>query len=155
MKDWFKYEFGFVNIDSKNIYLTNSGNWSEAKELEEKGVQKSNRFRKRRVQIFLIASFLLFAFLYGTNLLSGRISFSLIIGLPVLVYFLYHYLSPELGSKFKLPISKISKIEIEKTNITIEFIDSNNETNTEFLKNVEEKGLQIVENIKGNLSTNN
>ncbi|WP_196889864.1 hypothetical protein [Aureivirga sp. CE67] len=36
MKEWFKYELGYVNIDSENIYLTGSGNWSETKNLEEK-----------------------------------------------------------------------------------------------------------------------
>ena len=36
MKQWFKYEFGFVNLDSENFYLTNSGNWSETENLKEK-----------------------------------------------------------------------------------------------------------------------
>lgn len=35
MKKWFKYEYGFVNIDEDYIYLTNTGNWSDTKDLQE------------------------------------------------------------------------------------------------------------------------
>ena len=36
MKHWFKYEFGYVNIDSEYLYFTNTGNWSEVQEIKEK-----------------------------------------------------------------------------------------------------------------------
>jgi hypothetical protein len=45
VKEWFTHEYGFVNIDTENIYFTNTGNWSETKDLEEKGLQEQNSFR--------------------------------------------------------------------------------------------------------------
>ena len=35
MKEWFKYRFGYINIDSEFIYLTKNGVWSETNNLNE------------------------------------------------------------------------------------------------------------------------
>ena len=67
MKEWFKYEYVYVNIDTESIYFTNSGNWSETKNLKEKGVQKSNTQRKVRIQEFLFVFLILFVILFFKN----------------------------------------------------------------------------------------
>ena len=148
MKDWFKYEYGYVNVDADNVYFTNSGNWSETITLEEKGIQKSNSFRKTRIQLFLIISCLLFAGLIVKHLTSGGMSLLLVIGLPLGGYFLYHYLKSEIGGKFKLPITKIDAIEIENSTAIIHFFNAQNGKEEEVLKNVEEKGLRILKGLK-------
>ena len=147
MKTWFKYEYGFVNIDSINLYFTNSGNWSEAKELEEKGKQKSTIFRKFKIKLFLITCVILFTSLFYLNLLSGKISLFLIVGLAAGMYFIYNYMKTELGAKFKLPISKVKSIEIVESNVTIKFFDANEEISEIYLEKVEEKGLSTLEDL--------
>jgi hypothetical protein len=144
MKDWFKYEFGYVNIDKENIYFTNSGNWSETKELKEKGIQKSNFSRKSSLQLFIIACLLLCAYL----LFKGFEKNKLILTLPIGLYFMYNYLKPEIGSKYKLPISKIKNIDIDNTTVTIHFIDALTTEKSETLTKVEIKGIQILEKLK-------
>jgi uncharacterized protein (DUF58 family) len=148
MKTWFKYEYGFVNIDSQNIYFTNSGNWSETRALEEKGKQKPNNFRKFKIQLFLIICVILFASLFYFNILSGKISILLLVSLAISMYFIYNYMKTELGAKFKLPISKVKSIEIVESNVTINFFDADNEINHIYLEKVEEKGKSILEGLK-------
>ncbi len=144
MKDWFKYEFGYVNIDDKNIYFTNTGNWSETKELQEKGIQKSNIFRKSSIQFFLVMLVLLFGFLIIKGFDNGK----LLLGLPIILFLVYKYLKPELGSKYKVPLTKIYNIEIEGKTATISFIDSFDKQQTETLTKVDDKGIQLLEKLK-------
>lgn len=144
MKDWFKYEFGYVNIDSENIYFTNTGNWSETKDLREKGIQKSNIFRKSSIQFFLVVLVLFFGFLIIKGFDNGK----LLLGLPVILFLVYKYLKPELGSKYKVPIIKISNIDIENNSATINFTDASNRESSETLTKVDIKGIQILEKLK-------
>jgi membrane-bound ClpP family serine protease len=151
MKEWFKYEYGFVNIDTDNIYFTNSGNWSETIELEEKGLQKSNIIRKIRIKLFWVLSFAIGIFLLYLNMVNGRISILLIIGLPIGLFSIYNYLKTEIGSRFKLPISKIVSIAILSNNVSIEFKNFENKIEVEKLPNIEEKGIEILEKIQGKI----
>ena len=144
MKDWFKHEFGYVNIDSENIFFTNTGNWSETTDLKEKEIHKQNGWRKGRMQLFILLCCLLFVFLFLKNLMSAKISLLLILGLPAGAYFVYNYLRTELGPKYKLPISKLSNIEFAQKNVTINFINGKNEDDSELLKNVDQKGLDLL-----------
>ncbi len=111
MKDWFKYEFGFVNIDSDNLYFTNTGNWSETKGLKEKGVQKSNRGRKIRIQLFLLGSAIGLGALLFNNVVAENLSIVMVIGSAFTFYSLYNYMKTEIGHKFKLPISKVINVK--------------------------------------------
>jgi len=148
MKEWFKYEYGYVNIDDDNIYFTNTGNWSEVGLLKEKSGVKSNKLRKIRIQVFLIVVGVLAAFLLFKNVLSGEVSILLIVGLPISVFLVYKYLKTEIGSNYKLPICKVSKIEIEDNEVTNVFNNSKSGVNKEVLVNVEEKGLRILNDLK-------
>jgi hypothetical protein len=59
--------------------------------------------------------------------MSENFSFIMIIGLPLSSFSIYNYLKQELGSNFKIPISKISNIKIENKKVRIDFLNSKNE----------------------------
>lgn len=153
MKDYFKYKFGYVNIDLENIYLTNTGNWSETIDMKEKGIQKQKKLKKAGISLFLLISIVILLLLISKNLISGRISLLLFIGFPIGLYQAYKYLGTELGSQFKIPISKITHIEIENNTISITFLNFNNETNTYQIESVTEKGLSMITTIRNNISS--
>ncbi len=146
MKDWFKYKYGFVNIDSENIYFTNSGNWSEVDGLEEKILKTklASMGRKAKILVFLVLVGILFTFLVTKNISSGRFSLLLIIGLPVLAYYAYEYLKVEMGSKYLIPLINLTKIEIEERSIHIYFLNGNNKEDYEMLEGVDEKGILLI-----------
>ena len=54
MREYFKYKKGFVNIDDENLYLTNSGNWQEARNLQEKSSKtiRANRNKKNKFTLY-------------------------------------------------------------------------------------------------------
>lgn len=37
-KSFYKYKYGYINIDQNNIYITSTGNWSETIQLTEKNL---------------------------------------------------------------------------------------------------------------------
>ncbi len=151
MRDYFKYKFGYVNVDAENIYFTSTGNWSETINMQEKGVQKQKVFRKTGIKIFLSASVIALVFLIFNNLNSEKISKPLVIGLPVGLYFAYKYLSTELGSQFKLPIFKITDIEIVNSIVYLTFLDSNGSAKTYQVEKPSEKGISIMTKIKDDI----
>ena len=88
MKAWFGYNTGFVNIDDNHVYLTNSGNWSEIADLEEKGITTNKKSRRRKKKSSLFMAYLV-VFIMGVlilNLTRGR-SMVLISGTLALGYF--------------------------------------------------------------------
>jgi hypothetical protein len=152
MKEWFKYEFGYVNIDSENLYLTNSGNWSETKNLSEKTKKSSKKDDTRSSSVlgFLIIVFLIFVFMIYKNMVSGKVGLTLIGTTVVGGYKLYEYLKTEIGAKFKIPLSKISEIKLSEQNAEIFFLDSEGKTDNYKLIRIDEKGFGILESLKYN-----
>jgi hypothetical protein len=149
MREFFKYEFGYINIDSENLYLTNSGNWSEIKNLKEKSVKtiSDNNQRKMWIFIFLaIASIILLTMLV-IHLKSSKISLVLCIGAPFAAYKLYKYFQNELGSKYCIPLKKINSIELNDKNAVIHFKDFNNNDNSEEVVNIGDKGIKILSEV--------
>ena len=146
MKEWFTYEFGYVNIDSENLYLTNSGNWSETNDLMEKTKQVASKNDTRSSSIlgFIILIVGLLAFLVVKNLISGKVGLTLLVVAIAGGYKLYDYLRSEIGAKFKIPLTKIS--EIRENGSSIEIIFTNGEGNVDSYKllRVEEKGIMIM-----------
>ena len=76
MKEWFKYEFGYVNVDSENLFLTNSGNWGETISLTEKTKKTANQ--NSSIIGFIIVVFCIFAFMIYKNFINGKSGFGLI-----------------------------------------------------------------------------
>ena len=52
MKEYFKYANGYVNINDENLFLTNSGNWSETHDLLEKSPKSIRKNDLKSVKIY-------------------------------------------------------------------------------------------------------
>ena len=154
MKEWFKYEFGYVNIDSENLYLTNSGNWSETKGLSEKTKKVAAKSDNKSSSIigFILAVAGLFGFLIYKSLLSGKAGLSLILITVVGGYKLYDYLKSEIGAKFKIPLEKISEIKDHESGIEIFFTNGEGKPDSYKLQKVAEKGFAVMHSLKAQLA---
>lgn len=150
-KDWFRHEFGYVNIDAENVYLTNSGNWSETKLLVEKNTHTIKKSQKKtfRKKAFLYGSILLFGMLLllsFSNMHSGVL-------LPILLvfggYYLYQDYKPELGLSFLIPLKKLITIEINNEEVVLHFTNADGEHDHIELKKVTPEGILILEKMFG------
>ncbi|AUC74509.1 hypothetical protein [Olleya sp. Bg11-27] len=153
MKEWFKYEFGYVNIDSEYLYLTNTGNWSEISSLNEKAkrIANKNDNKSSRILFFLIVIACFFGFLLYKNILSGKVSLTLIFLTVFGGYKLYEYMKTEIGWKFKIPIKKITEIKTNDRNIELVFLNGENISDFHKLNRIDEKGIDIINKLKNTL----
>lgn len=141
MKEYFKYDNGYVNINDENLFLTNSGNWSEITTIEEKSEKtiRKNSIRSLKFYAFILGLVGLVA-LSVARAQNGSIP----IGLILLVFAAYMYMKRDVGSKYKIPLSKIKNIEIDKEEVKIIFLNLNNVEDFEIIHKVENKGLSIL-----------
>jgi hypothetical protein len=51
-KSFYKYKYGYINIDQNNIYITSTGNWSETIQLTEKKFGKTKKRMGRVISIY-------------------------------------------------------------------------------------------------------
>lgn len=153
MRVWFKYEFGFINIDDNNLYLTNTGNWSETKDLKENTCGDSSKASNRRkgkamIYFIIFGSILLLAFLTHLILSSfNPISLIVLVGIPLGAYMSYQYMKTELGNSYCIPLQKISYINIGEKKIVIHFLDKDSADCSESLVNVSEDGLEQLKRL--------
>lgn len=153
MKEWFKYEFGYVNIDDENIYLTSSGNWSETKNLTQKTpkvVRKNNR-RSTSIIVFIVATLILLGIIIYRSLLNEKLGIFLILLSIAGGYKLYSYLKTEIGSKLKIPFHKVSAIKIEKNRVELHYTNGEEIEDIEELYKVENKGIDILSGIRDSM----
>jgi len=151
MKEYFKYANGFVNINYENLFLTNSGNWSETRELLEKSSKtiKKHKYKSLKIYIFLFIIVCLVTLVLSKSK-SGSIPFSIILlGLGVFVY-----MKREIGNLYKIPISKISSISIIDNSVTIVFFNEDKTEDLEKINAIEAKGLAVLENLKLQIKEN-
>ena len=145
MKDYFKYANGYVNIDDENLYLTNSGNWSETHKLEEKSPKSIKKNKNKLFRInsyYVIIGIVLLLFILGiTNKNSNK---AIPIGIIMIIISGFRYMRNELGNKYKIPLSKIKDFEITTNSVKIIFKNLNDEIDFETINKVEAKGLQII-----------
>jgi hypothetical protein len=151
MKVYFKYANGYVNIDEDNLFLTNSGNWSETHKLLEKS---SKSIRKYNFKVFKIYIFLFIIVCLITLILSKSKSGSIPLSIILLGFGVLAYMKREIGNRYKIPISKISNISIVDNSAKILFFNENNSEDFEEIYGIEAKGLAVLENLilqgKGN-----
>ncbi|WP_420571252.1 hypothetical protein [Kordia sp.] len=147
MKEWFKYKYGFVNVDAENLYFTNTGNWSEIEGLEEKGIQKQNTFRQFRMKFIPFILIVIAVFLFIFQFEHTKIKFSLIFGILVLAFTAYKYLKREIGEKFTLPISKIENIILRGETATVTFRDGEGKSTEQLVENLDQKGISLLEEL--------
>jgi hypothetical protein len=146
MKEYFKYGRGYVNINEEFLFLTNSGNWSEIQNIEEKSPKsiKRNKLKSLKNNLFYVI-LLGLLFYSNTGLEADRFKAGfLIVALGISAYF---YMKRETGNKYKIPLSKISTILINKSEVNINFINADDTEDFEVITNVEEKGLKILSKI--------
>ncbi len=148
MKQFFKYQFGYINIDEENLYMTNSGNWSEVSEVQEKSTKTKagNMFRSGANWIFLVLVVGLVVLGFLSGVLKGRIGLLGLVGTPVFIYFFYRYLQRDLGVKYKIPIAKITSVELkpEEKKAILHFLNATNQQDQEVINKVEKKGFEIL-----------
>lgn len=145
MKEYFKYSNGYINIDSDNLFMTNSGNWSETHDLVEKSsksIRKNNmKGFKVYVFLFIVACLMVFLFLKSK---SGSIPFGIILlGLGA-----FAYMRSETGKRYKIPIAKITSIEIAENTAKFIFLNENNTEDFEEIKGIDAKGLTLLESLQ-------
>jgi hypothetical protein len=141
MKEFFKYDNGYVNINDENLFLTNSGNWSEIVKIEEKSTKtiRQNNFKGFKIYLFLFIIFCLFLVF-----ISKSKGFILPFGFLVIGFAAFVYMRKETGNKYKIPISKITAIRVLGNEVKISFLNSNNEEDFETIHKVENKGLHVL-----------
>ncbi len=89
MKEYFKYSNGFVNINDENLFLTNSGNWSETIDLLEKSPKsiRQNTLKELKIYSFLFIVVCIGLILFA-RVKNGFFPFGFI-GIGVAAFFLY------------------------------------------------------------------
>lgn len=149
MKNWFKYEFGYVNIDSESLYLTNSGNWSETKTLTEKTnkVTTQNNTKASKNRSFILTILVLFCFLIFNSFMNGKVSLTLILLLGFGGYKVYTYLKTEIGPAFKIPLRKLTALKFEDATVELVFLNHENTMESYHLKQVDENGITILKQL--------
>lgn len=154
MQEWFKYEYGYVNIDDEYLYLTNSGNWSETFNLQEKSRVVNNRNENKSAWMigFLVVVFAFFAFLILMTGANGKISFTLLFLTIGGGYKMYEYMKRGIGAKFKIPLPKISEIRMTDDLAEIAFTDGEGNSEVYKLLKVDEKGRGILQSLNDNLA---
>jgi hypothetical protein len=141
MKEYFKYANGFVNLNDENLFLTNSGNWSETLNLLEKSPKsiRQNNFKGFKIYIYLfVVACLIILILSKAK--SGSIPF----GIVLLGLGTFAYLKRETGKRYKIPTSKITNIILQENEATIHFYNANGIEDIEIITQVEPKGLEIL-----------
>jgi hypothetical protein len=141
MRYFFSYRYGYINIDTHNLYLTHSGNWSEIIELDEKPIIIS-----AHKSIWKFLTLLLFAVIILLFLLMISSAFEqqglalwplvLLVAAVLAIYKVYHYYRIEMGNRFYIPLEKIQSMEYVEDGIKISFLDKNKNPDSEILQGV-------------------
>lgn len=150
MREWFKHAEGYLNIDENNLYLTKTGNWSDTIDIEEKNSpsqRKNDIASKFKYWSFIGVFGSLVIYVIVTSITKPGINYSILIGLPVLTYSVYQYLSPEINGAFKIPISKIKKIDFKDFEVTI-FFDDGKDVNVEYsVRSIKRNDIELLRSI--------
>ncbi|WP_298115828.1 hypothetical protein [Flavobacterium sp.] len=148
MKEYFKYANGYVNINDENLFLTNSGNWSETHDLQEKSPKsiRKNNFRANKIYLYYFIVFIFIGFIVF-EILRDIKNKSFPFGIIFLVLAGFAYMKRETGKRYKIPISKITSFDISNDSVKIIFINANDVDDFEEIFKVEKKGLSIFEEL--------
>ncbi len=148
MKHWFKYEHGYINIDDRNIYLTNSGNWSEVEDLKKRNVRHSENRKKRRIQFFLFIVILVTGIIMLLRINKDSYNVISLVGAISGIIVVYKYMRSELGPRYMIPFSRIKRIENIKTITYIYYLVEQEREKVQSLANLEKAGLDYLDELK-------
>ena len=145
MKEYFKYANGFININDENLFLTNSGNWSETHKLNEKSSKSKFKTKKMYLNYLFVVVLLGFgAYDVLKDIKNKSFPFGIVlIALGVLAFF-----KRDKGNRYKIPLSKVIKITIYRNMAKILFLNENDFEDLVEIANIELKGLGVLERIK-------
>lgn len=155
MKEYFKYANGYVNINDENLFLTNSGNWSETHDLMEKSPKsiRKNNFKANKIYLYYFFVFILIGF--GVfDILRDIKNKSFPFGIILLGLAGLAYMKRETGKRYKIPISKIISFDVSNDKVKILFRNANDIDDFEEIFKVETKGLAILEELSRQLKIN-
>lgn len=149
MKQFFKYEKGFVNINETDLFLTKSGNWSETDTIFEKSskTKSQNSIKKVKTYSFyaMLVSFSLLLFYNISKTNNSKLM--LLLGIGLLIISSYSYIKSGSGSQYKIPLSKIIKMEYTFKSLKIYFKNEEGKEDFERLENIEEKGIMMLKKL--------
>lgn len=150
MKHYFKYDSGYLNIDSNNLYLTNSGNWQEVRGLHEKSrsTARQNNARINQMKGFVyivIGGLVVFAL---KTYESRGLMVGVFTGAALLAWKVFDYFKSDFGKQYKVPIVKITAIEKYEKGLKISFLNADNEPDFEIVDNVDPVGVEILTQLK-------
>lgn len=143
MKDYFKYEKGYLLINEEAFFLTSSGNWSETHQLQEKGYYEVQQQANRSFKVFVWVGLLVFASLYIS--FKSQSQYSLFVGLG-LALTVWRYLITETALRCKIPFEKVVQLkfnEIQKE-VELHFRNANQEEDRVFLKKIDPKAILFL-----------
>ncbi|MFL9836837.1 hypothetical protein ABS768_04960 [Flavobacterium sp. ST-75] len=147
MKDFFKYRFGYINIDDENLYLNETGNWSYVEKLKEK--KKTSPIQRPATTIIYKLTYLLslitivvFLALYNSSFINGIIVFFVYASI---YYFIFEHLNIKIDYNYKIPLHKINSITQKGNTLEINFLlKHNTQTQTFILDKIEPRGFDIL-----------
>ena len=146
-KHYFKYALGYINIDDQNLYLTNSGNWQEILEIEEKSraTETNNNNRNGRMRGFVYTIFG-GAGAYIFYMLNQKVlAIPLFVGLGFLALQVLKYFKTEFGNRYKIPIHKIIAVAPQgKDGLKISFYNAAGNPDYEVVKEVTPNGISFI-----------
>ncbi len=126
MKDHFSYEYGYILIDEDDFYLTNTGNWSEARLLKEKGEFRAGHSVLRRVWIALfvvLAGIAVIIFEIGAHHEQSGIYLGILLA-GTGVWKVYTSMRKELGKAFYMRKKNIISASYTDGCLHIAYLDS-------------------------------
>ncbi|MES2487659.1 MAG: hypothetical protein V4581_17140 [Bacteroidota bacterium] len=146
-KQYYKYASGYVNIDSQNLYLTNSGNWQEARGLEEKSraTESSNDSRTSRMKGFVFTIFgAIGAFIF--YMLNQKVlALPIFVGLAFTALQVLKYFKTEFGNRYKIPLHKIIAVTpLPHNGLKISFYNAMGIADEEVIKEVDPRGISFI-----------
>jgi hypothetical protein len=148
MKEWFKYEYGYVNVDDECLYLTNSGNWEEARKAEESKENSGSGNLIYAVALFGIAA-LIVIWLLSISTVVGT---SLLALLAYGFYSWFNYLKTGVGASIKIPKAKLLNVEADNQDLIIKFLNGKDRVSFHRLIKVDPKGHEIMDGLQQNIS---
>lgn len=148
MKQFFKYEKGFININETDLFLTKTGNWSEIDSIQEKSFKSKSQNTIKKVKTYSFYAMLVsFSLLLFINIYRADNKILLITAIILLIVSSFNYIKVGSGSQYKIPLSKIDKMDYSFKSLKIYFKNKEGKEDFERLENIEEKGITILKKL--------
>jgi hypothetical protein len=150
MKTYYKYKYGFINIDENTVYLSATGNWSETKSLKEKKYGKSSKNNEKVIAIYFFLAVAILFICYALIIDNSHIILKWVSLLSAIIFItnLKRYFNTEIGERFLIPKNKIIQINSTEKTLTLLFVTLDDFREEIKLKQVEGDIEQIEIEIK-------